>query len=1227
MIIADLEIDGFGVWTRLPLGPFSEGLNVIYGPNEAGKTTVMQFVRSALYGFSEERRRRYLPPVHGGRPGGAIALESDGRRFRLERRLDEANGHAAETLALSDDSGQSLAPDALAALLGGVDEAIYNNVFAVGLREMQELGTLSDTEASRLLYDLTTGLDRVSLGDVLRDLAESRRALLAEEGQSSELSRLVAQRRRLRRERDDLKSLTGEYGRLARERTQLLPDIERLERQRGQWERETRVVETANLLREKWHERESLDRQLAAVGELRSLPDRVSERLGAIDRRLGQVRRRSKNLARSRRAAREEAAGLGVNEALWRQAPRIAALLDQQQWLGTLERQVQQVDVEITRLQTELDTHRRGAGLVREGTAQPLPPLSRRTVAELRPLARSIHDCRRRFEEARREAAAQESAAAALTQQAQTATTAAAAPDLPTAVEQAGEAVAQLRRRVQLDRRLEQMALQETELAERAQELLDRQVLPVWALVALGGVFVLGVVLILTGLFMKSLVGSVGWAMGVLGLAGTIAAVAAKYLLERSAERQLAACEKQTDMLRLQIRQAKDERDELDGLLPVGGGPLTVRLEVAERRLAELQELLPLETRTKAARQDNDNAHERAAQAKRAWIEAHRRWTTALTQSGWPGKLSPREVRQAVRGSRKLRDLERQVERLRQEREHAEQSRRNLALRVEQLLAEARLPTAGVASQQLQGLRQELSQQDALVARRQELAARARRLNRKKSRCQRQIRLLRRRRRALLRRAGVVDAGELQRVSHLHEQAAQLRAQREAAEREIKAALPGGVAEDEVRGELTAHPAAALEARWEELAGRLQACEAELRERFERRGQLNQLLASLAADRRPAIKQLELAQVETRLRTAIERWQVLAATGAALDSVRAFYERERQPETLREASSHLQKLTQGRYRRVWTPIDADALFVDDAEGRSLPIEVLSQGTREQLFLSLRLALAGVYARRGAGLPLVLDDVFVNFDAERAKAAVALLIEYAGAGHQVLAFTCHEHIVKLFKNRKAAVLELPSRAAPAPQRATAKSAGRRSRKAIAAPPPLAPAAVAKPTSIEEPAIEESQVEEAAQTEAAAVEDSSPPPVSEFRELPSASPIIEVPTPPAADAQEAIAAEMDPPRAPAAVPPVPPSPGPRRVRAAPARAKATAWRDFLGGGGAEEFDGEFAERPGPEERRPDEQPPDRSADRRPSVRDRFEDVWLSVEDDEPRAFESSDDAEAA
>ena len=140
-----------------------------------------------------------------------------------------------------------------------------------------------------------------------------------------------------------------------------------------------------------------------------------------------------------------------------------------------------------------------------------------------------------------------------------------------------------------------------------------------------------------------------------------------------------------------------------------------------------------------------------------------------------------------------------------------------------------------------------------------------------------------------------------------------------------------------------------------------------------------------AADQSLAKKQIELDVVEQQIKK-IDAWRERAAVSLFLERIRDEYEQHRQPETLREASKYMTQLTSGKYTRIWTPLAHDILFVDTPEGQSLPVQVLSRGTREQLFVSLRLALVSAYARRGIHLPMILDDVFVNYDAGRTRTA-------------------------------------------------------------------------------------------------------------------------------------------------------------------------------------------------------------------------------------------------
>ena len=132
------------------------------------------------------------------------------------------------------------------------------------------------------------------------------------------------------------------------------------------------------------------------------------------------------------------------------------------------------------------------------------------------------------------------------------------------------------------------------------------------------------------------------------------------------------------------------------------------------------------------------------------------------------------------------------------------------------------------------------------------------------------------------------------------------------------------------------------------------------------------------------------------------------------------------------------------------PLDRRGLLVENDQGESLSLDVLSRGTREAVFIGLRLALLGSFARRGAMLPLVLDDVLVNFDTERVRCAAEVLCEFSRAGHQVIMFTCHEHITDIFEAAGGEVRLLPSR--------DGKVRQRRIRQTVEELPPPTPTAV-------------------------------------------------------------------------------------------------------------------------------------------------------------------------
>jgi uncharacterized protein YhaN len=1024
MRITALEVDGFGVWSGLKLGEMAGGLNVFFGPNEAGKTTLMQFIRSVLYGFAPPRRR-YLPPPRGGRPGGSLAVHASHGLF-LVSRFDNPADPQAEILSLVGADGSRHGEQLLESLLSGVDEAIFNNVFSVGLRELQELATLSDTDAAALLYSLSIGLDRVSLVEVMHELNVSRDRILDRSGGSCQISQLLAERDKLRAEILELGTLNRRYARLAAERGQIDRQTARLQEEQRQLQQQARLIDIALAQRPRWQTRVLLDEQLAAIGPPESMPEGAVQRLAGLNNRLGEHRQKIEELGRLMVRLQAESDGLSINEAVVQSAPRVEVLREQETWIGALEKGVGESESEIARLEAQIKTQQRQLGLDEQAGGDGLRAITSQTLASLRAPAVALRRCQRRLEKIKQQGGAGRQHDRALAARIEEALHARGEKDLSQAVEHGGLVVTQLRRRVQLDRRVEKLEHYQAEMDHQVRQLMEQQLLPVWILAGLGGVFVIGVILLMAGLLIPGSIAEVwGWCLALLGMSATICSVATKVLLERANARRLEACQKQLHALQSELKQAAGERATLDEELPAGSGTPDCRLATAEKELAALEELVPMDSQQKSLKQAAEEASQRAGQAEASLSAAEGRWQEVLSKAGLPTTLPPKQVRTLIARGDEISDLKRRLDARYEECQQRSRELEAICGRIGQLAAETNVKlSSSHPTEQIREMVRRLEEQQSLLKRRDVLLAEIRQHRRKKIKHGKVIARWTRQRHELLHAAGVESeeqfharAAELARVEGLAQQ-------RQSIQREIDAAIAGHCDLETLRGFLEGPAEESLEARRYQVQEKLKAAEVQLRERFEQRGRLGEQIRVLAHDRQPAEKQLALGVVEQRIRESIHTWQVRAVTSQVLESIRKTYEKERQPETLQEASGYLERMTEGRYARIWTPLDEKVLLVDDAAGKPLTIEVLSQGTREQLFLALRLALVSSYARRGAMLPMILDDVLVNFDTQRARAAAEVLRDFAAADHQLLVFTCHEHILQLFKLLDADVTELP-----------------------------------------------------------------------------------------------------------------------------------------------------------------------------------------------------------
>lgn len=116
-----------------------------------------------------------------------------------------------------------------------------------------------------------------------------------------------------------------------------------------------------------------------------------------------------------------------------------------------------------------------------------------------------------------------------------------------------------------------------------------------------------------------------------------------------------------------------------------------------------------------------------------------------------------------------------------------------------------------------------------------------------------------------------------------------------------------------------------------------------------------------------------------------------------------------QPDLIK-AQRYLSLLTNGKYSKI--NIDLQEI-TNEEQTLTKRWNELSRGTKEQLYLALRLGYASNYSikdKNKPDLPLIIDDAFVNFDPQRMQNALNCLVEFSNT-NQVIFFTCHSDLIK------------------------------------------------------------------------------------------------------------------------------------------------------------------------------------------------------------------------
>lgn len=901
MRLRRIEAVRYGALADVSLGDLADGLTVVHGPNEAGKSTLISLVRHVLYGYptAREKEAGYVVPGGAARMGRLVFADDDGT-WAVER-TDGPHGGPVTVRALDGAPRHGLVGE----LVRGVSADAYRVVFGFGLDEMPRVAdsSVSSDDILGKLYAASAGL-RVSPQQVRAAIDAEAEAIFKAGARKRSLNTLVAELKRVRSEMRDL----------AR-------DAEALIAEKGQAESLSAALATAREARET-----ARARLTALTLASRDADERVSVLEAQEELLLG--------LRRDRSRLADEHDALAVDQALLDAAPDLDAALAEASSCGGVADALTAAEAALVRARTRAQDAAARTGLAAATLAVLADACDLGTTAEE---ARGELQRLSATHESRREAA--QKAAQSL----EAARTAAA-------------------------RTLEPLGLTPDDAAALGAryDALDT----VEALRARGGAagprgsLVPPVVMLVSGL--AAAVAGAALAEWISAAIGAVLLGVGAWLLYRSRFGAPA------------LPQA-DERPHLTllGLDASAGHADLLRTRRALDAARAALERMDAVGET-AAEADRDATLARDALATRRAL-----WEGWLTSRGLDPALSPAAAATLFTAIAEARREEAAVTEAAAEVERLTARLDAVAAR----LAEAARPFITVP----------------LLVTRDDVPAIANRLAERLA----SARDAATTRADLERRVGDLDA----RIEA--EQAKSTRAAAELTEiLERFDVAEGGSHADlrELQAQADRH-AREAEAAFDEIA----------RARNQLEGQLERLGRERAADE----LRLEEAGLSERVGEMVDRYLVLALASGLLSETQERYGRERQPEVVKHASHVFSTITEGRYTGLSVPLDGGPVEAYDTTSSARKPSELSRGAAEQLYLALRIGLITRLGDVGAGLPVLMDDVLVNFDPARKRGAVDAVAELA-ASRQVVFFTCHPDTAALFEEAVPghARLELP-----------------------------------------------------------------------------------------------------------------------------------------------------------------------------------------------------------
>lgn len=985
MIIERLHIEGYGIFFDKKIGDLRKGINILFGKNEAGKSTLLDFIRMTLLGYPRRTTDR-RPPLMGGAHGGRIWLKT------RENEPLQVYRSGKRDLQFIYRKEQSADEQLLGGLMGHATPDLYNNIYAITVDELNDVGLLNQSGVEDKLFSMGMGLPGVDFGTFESGLKEQAEKYFKPGGSRQRLIRLSGdiETRQLR-----IRELHGKldhYNRLTEALDALREQQQATEAQRD--EKRGLVNKFTNYQKAYEHFIRYRDavKHLENMGECRVFPVQLLEDYKTLKQKSGHLKEQLDKSLKESSALSGKIDSIQVDPALLAHAH----LLDY--FRSNVKVYEQALEEQKTLAQKEKDAKAETAAILKQLGEE----YEKETLLKT---AGTIH--------------LQHSGNKAGEEQVKIGSAIGRAEDLIRQLTQKQDAAGQKLQHI----RKEMAALsvpddEKLEAALKHQAALDIE-------------------------FQKALSPGKGTPERtgrIIRLAGfilTLALAGAGALQDRFAFKVVFIT---TAVLGFLVLLVLSRGRKAGASEPVDANALNQELKKLEKDIEAYQALKKDEKALSADLEvlelDLDKEEERLKELKQELHESNKHWQEVLARIGLPGGYPPQHIGDLIREIDKLEAAEnRRQEALRKMKSHRETVRK-----FEENLFAVAPPAAGLPdnprypggqadtasagpdpgkAQEAHTLIGKLQENEEKRTRRESLLEQLDKERANGEILKNDLSRTGDRMQEVLDEVKAENETALYRHFENQQRITELNRQRQEAEAHIKTLcghdqFKRNVAflSDQDPGELSA----ALRTHQENY-DRADARYSELNREI---GSKEQELKSLLEPDEMFDLQNQVEALKTRLREDTREWLAAKMALSILGESKQRFEEEKQPAVIRASREYFKNITGAEYVGLKVSLSEKHISLQDHAGRTKTVGELSRGTKEQLLLAVRMGLIAEYEKNTEPLPVVLDDVMVNFDPERAGNTARVLSEFA-RDRQVILFTCHPASMDLFREFEPNVL--------------------------------------------------------------------------------------------------------------------------------------------------------------------------------------------------------------